>query len=122
MHAMDFIHHLLGIWKIRVQKLHGVPMEVVAPILPVLNNAVQRNFQLAVLFDNTNYFVLAFIAFSALPVTVSPQRQHRHLPRQVPHLSNHPISITAVHKIIIDAIADIRFECCTVRTVDEKSG
>src|SRR5690554_3979480 len=105
---MHIVDHLLWIVKFFIEEFHGIPEVVVAPITPVLDNAIERHAQIAIFADNTNGFILSFVALPALPVTISPQGKHGHLPGKFAHLGNYPVGIFAIHKIIVDAIANLR--------------
>ena len=109
-HRMHIVQHLLGIRIIWIQKSHGVPQIVVPPILPILNNAVERYTQITIFTHYVHHLFLAFVTFLALPITISPKRKHRYLSRKITHLRYNAIGITAIHEIIIHAIAHLRTE------------
>src|SRR5690606_36379445 len=108
--AVNFIDHLLWIGELWVEKFHRVPLVVVAPILPVLDNSIQRNFQFAILFNDFKQFLLAFVALTALPEAIGPQWKHRHLSGQLTHLGYDTIRMAAIHEVVIDKISNFRLK------------
>ena len=116
---VHLINHPLAVGVFLSQEIHGVPQVVRAPILPVLDDAIERNLQLTVFIDHTKQFRSTLVAFLALPETVSPQWEHRHIARKMTHLGNHTVSRTAIHKIIVLAVAHLRGERHARRIVVE---
>ena len=41
---------------------------------------------------------------------IGPQRGHRHLAREEPHLRDDPVGIFSIHKIIVDSVAHLAFQ------------
>ena len=74
--GVELVHHSLGIWDNALVELHGVPA-VLAPVLPVLHQGVDRDFALAEFGANIENFLLAVIPLPALPVTVCPLGKQR---------------------------------------------
>ncbi len=77
-HAVYVVHHLLRVVELRIHKFHGVPQVVVAPVLPVLYDAVEGHAEFAVALHHSYCLVLALVALAALPEAVSPEREHGH--------------------------------------------
>ncbi len=119
---MYFVNHSLRIMEVRVQKIHGIPQIIIAPVLPILNNTVQGHSEFPVFTHHRQQFLLAFVAFTALPKTVSPQREHRDLSREFTHTGNYSVGTSAVHKIIIDALSYLRIEIAAGGIVFEHRG
>ena len=44
-----FINHILCTVELRIQELHSVPVVVAAPVLPVLNDTIERHLQVTIL-------------------------------------------------------------------------
>ena len=65
-HGMHLVYHALIVAVFRVEKLHGVPVVVVAPVLPVLHHAVEGHAKLAVFSHHVDDFLGALIALLAL--------------------------------------------------------
>ena len=107
---VHLVYHLLRTRELRVEKLHRVPVVVAAPVLPVLDYAVERNTQFPVLVHYLKQFILGLVAFPALMEAVGPEREHRNLSGQFPHPGYHPVGIPAVDEIIVYAVADLRFK------------
>ena len=75
---VNLVNHLLGAVEVGVEELHGVPVVVAAPVLPVLNDAIERNLQVTILVHHLEQFLLRLVAFAALMETVCPQGHHGH--------------------------------------------
>ena len=108
MHSID---HLLSIREGLADEVHGVPSVVAAPILPVLDDTIERNLKATVLVNHLEQLLLRLVAFAALPEAEGPEREHWHIARQLAHTSVHAIGILAVHEIIVGAIAHLGTEC-----------
>ena len=107
---MHIINHLFRIAERRVLKVHRIPQIVVSPVLPILNDSIERNTQFTVFPYHSHRFFLALIPFLALEIAVSPKGKHGNLSGQCTHLRNHAISISTIHKVIVDAISHFRLE------------
>ena len=118
---MDILHHLLRIIESRILKIHRIPQIVMPPILPILNNTIQRNTQFTIFTNNVYHFLLALISFFTLPVTISPQRKHRCLPGQAAYLCYYTIGILPIHEIIVYTVTYFRTERCFNFAVRKKS-
>ena len=121
-HLVDLLHHALGVGEVGVHEFHGVPQIVVAPVLPVLDDAVDGHAQLAVLGHHFQQLCLALVTLAALPEAISPQGEHGHLPRQLPHLRHYAIGVVATHEVVIHAVAHSGFECGALLVVGEAHG
>ena len=96
------IAHLIDITGIH--KLHGIPVGVASPILPVLHNAIERHAQFAILVEHVAQFVRTLVAFATLPIAHSPEREHGSLAGQVTKRGNDPVhAAVAVEEIVIRA-------------------
>ena len=84
--------------------------------------SVERHAQLAVLAHHADRLILALVTLLALPETVSPQREHGHLPRQFAHTSHHAVSRAAIHEVVIHARAHLEVEPRAVGVVGERHG
>ena len=104
------VDHLLTVGILLGEEVHGVPQIVGTPVLPVLDDAVEGHLQLAVLVDHAQQFGGTLVALLALPVAVGPEREHRHVAREMAHLCNHPVGRAAVHEVVVDAVAHLRRE------------
>ena len=70
--VVSLVYHLLSIAEIVAQELHGIPLVVVAPVLPVLYDAVDGNPPLAVAAEHAEVLGRALIALAALHIAVTP--------------------------------------------------
>ena len=94
------VSHLVDI--MRIHEPHGIPVGVAAPVLPVLNHAVDRYFQSAVLVQHVANLVTALVSLPTLEVTHCPERKHRCLSRERAHLRHHTVlGAVLIHEIII---------------------
>ena len=109
-HAMNILHHFLRIPKLPVQEFHGIPQIISTPILPVLDDTVERNLQLTILVHHSYNLILTLIPFPTLPETISPKREHRYLTCQFTHIGYYPVGVTTGHEIIIDELSYFRFK------------
>ena len=66
------INHLLAVREILGQEVHRVPQIVRTPVLPVLDDAVERHLQLTILIDDALRLAGGLIAFLRLPIAVGP--------------------------------------------------
>ena len=117
-HVFRITHFVDIAW---VLEFHRVPVFVASPILPVLDDTVQRYFQFTVLIYYFAEFVRTFIAFAALPESQCPERIERGLTGQLAHSGYYTVRIAAVNEIIISAIAYFRVERHLLRIVEESS-
>ncbi len=101
------VNHLLSVKEVLVDELHGIPRVVGTPVLPVLNDAVERYLALAVAVYNVEQLLGRLVAFLRLPVAVGPQREHRYLSRQRAHLGDVAIDGAAQHEVIVNTIANL---------------
>ena len=105
---VHLVNHLLTASILVGEEVHRIPQIVGAPVLPVLNDSVERHLQLAVFVHHAQQLGSTLITLLALPVTEGPQREHRHLARKVAHLRYHPVGRAAIHEIIVNAAANLR--------------
>ena len=108
MFLMDVLDHLFAIRELLREEVHRVPQVVATPVLPVLDDAVEGDLQLTILINDTFRFAGCLITLLRLPVTIGPERKHRHVTRQVAHLCNDAICTAAIHEVIVDALAGLR--------------
>ena len=104
------INHLLAVREILGQEVHRIPQIVRTPILPVLDDAVERHLQLTILIDDALRLAGSLITFLRLPIAVGPQREHRHIARQIAHLGYHTVSRTSIHEVIVNPLAHFGIE------------
>ena len=107
---VHLVDHALGIAKLIVEELHSVPCVVGAPVLPVLDDAVERYAQFAVAAHHLEQFALTLVALAALVETIGPQGKHGHLTCEVTHLGNHAIGIAAIYEIVVNGRAHLALE------------
>ena len=108
--AVGGIHHSTAVGKVLRKEVHGVPQVVAAPILPVLDDAVERHVQLAVFVHHVEQFAAALVAFLRLPVAEGPKGEHGHLAREMAHLGNHAVGAFPVHEVVVDGGGHFRGE------------
>ena len=68
---MELVHHLCWIRIELLVKLHGIPA-VLAPVLPVLDDKVDRNLLLAESPCSSQELLLRMESFAAVDVSQSP--------------------------------------------------
>ena len=73
-HGTELLHHSLRIGIVGLVKFHGIPA-VLAPVLPVLYQGVDRKLAFAELRANIQNLLLGVIPLAALPVAVNPLRK-----------------------------------------------
>ncbi len=120
--SVDVLNQLRTCGKILREEIHGVPQVVGAPVLPVLNDAVEGHLQGTVLIDDALRLGSTLIAFLRLPEAVGPEREHRYVAREVAHLGDDTIGRTPIHEVIVDATACLRSEGHAVGIVIELRG
>ena len=81
-HLVYLVNHFLRARELVADKLHGVPCIVGSPVLPVLDNAVQRHSHGPVSLYHIKQFLLAPVTLAALMVAVGPERHHGNLSRE----------------------------------------
>ena len=101
----------------RILEGHRVPVLVAAPVLPVLDDAVQRHTQGAVFVHHFTELVGALVAFAALPEAQCPERIERGLPRQLSDSGNHAVGMAAIDEVIVGTVTHFRVERCLLRIV-----
>ena len=90
-----------------VLELHGVPVRVATPVLPVLHDGVDGDVAAAVFVEHARKLVGCLVALAALPVAVRPEREHRRLAAQPPYLLHHAVlRAVLVEEVVVDALAD----------------
>ena len=112
---MDFLYHLFAVRKIFGEEVHRVPEVIAAPILPVLDDAIERHLEFAVFGEDGEEFLATLVTLLRLPIAESPQREHRHLSRKRPHLRDNAVCRAAVHKIIVFIVGNFRGKLHTFR-------
>ena len=101
MESVYLLHHALGVREGGIQELDGVPVGVVAPVLPVLDDAVQRNLQLAVTAHDGDQFLSRGIALPRLQEAEVPKRIHRSLAGKGADVSHHGVRAAAAQEEIV---------------------
>ena len=115
------VAHLVDV--ARVHELHGVPVRVASPILPVLHDAVQGHSQFAVPVQHLAQFVRTFVAFAALPVAHRPKREHGGLPRQLADAGDDTVlGAVFIYKVIVAHQSGLAVEARFLRGVGEHGG
>ena len=109
--VMDAIEHLFRLGEAGVQELHGVPVVVVfAPVLPVLNDAVERDMELTVFLDDFEELGLRLVAFAALPEPERPERLHRAVAGELAHLRDDAVGGASEHEVVVQVFAVLEHE------------
>src|SRR5882672_6066845 len=107
--GVELVHHSLRIGVDALVELHCVPA-VLAPVLPVLHQGVDREIAFAELFANAEDFPLSVIPFTALPVTVYPPGKQRSFPRELAVIRNDAVQLRAVKEVVIDGLPNFGAE------------
>ena len=108
-HGVELIHHCLGIGVVALVKLHGVPA-VLAPVLPVLDQGVNRKVAFAELHSNVQDFLLGMISLPALPESIHPLGKHRRFAGELTIIGNDLIQLRAVEKVVINSLPHLGAE------------
>ena len=103
--AMYFLDHSFSTMIGFGQEVHGIPKVVATPILPVLDDTIQRHIVGTVPIHHFEQFLRSLIAFAALPIAECPQREHGHFTTECTHLSVDTVGRASPHEVIIDGIA-----------------
>ena len=103
-HGMHLVDHALVVGIVRVQELHGVPVVVVAPILPVLHDAVEGHLVGTVLADDVDDLLCAHVALLALVESEVPYRRQLGAARQMAPLAQHILGVVAHEHVVIDGL------------------
>ena len=119
---VDILNQLRACGEVLREEVHGVPQIVGAPILPVLNDAVEGHLKGTVLIDDALRLRGRLITFLRLPEAVGPKREHGHIARQPAHLGDDAVGTAAIHKIVVDALARLRVEGHALGIVLEERG
>ena len=98
---VNLIDKVLCTTEVLIKELHSVPCIVTAPVLPVLNDTIERNTKFAVLAHHSYGLVLSLVTLTALVETVCPERKHRSLACEVAHLLDNAIGILAIHEVVV---------------------
>ena len=102
---MDEVDHLLIVGIVGVEKLHRVPMGVVTPVLPVLNQAVERNLQIPVSSHHTHHLVGTGVALLALIESEIPQRWQLAIAGKMAKAALNLMTIGSRQYVIVDALS-----------------
>ena len=119
---MHILNHLLTIGEVLGEEVHGVPQVVTAPVLPVLDDAVEGHVQGAILVDDALGLASTLIALFRLPEAVGPQGEHGDVATEVAHLGDDTVGALAIHKVIVHAIAYLGVEGHAVGIVLKEGG
>src|SRR5580692_8220861 len=103
---MQLGHHLRRIWIIALVEPQCVPA-VLSPVLPVLDQDVDRDLPFAKFGSRIQNLLLAGVALAALPETVCPTWQQRSSTGQIPILSNHLGRFRSIEKVVINAFTHL---------------
>ena len=109
-HLVGALDHPVAALPVAPGELHRVPEVVLAPVLPVLYDAVERDSVLAVAREYTDRLLGRFVALLRLPETVRPAREHRDVPRERAHLRDASVARLAVEEVVVDAFARLALE------------
>ena len=101
------LNHLLAIRKVLREEVHRVPQIVRAPVLPVLDDTIEGHLQSTILVDNALRLTSSLITLLRLPIAVSPQGEHRHITCQLAHQGNITVGTSAIHKVVVHALAGL---------------
>ena len=116
---VHLVDHRLGVPEVLVQELHRVPLVVVAPVLPVLDDAVDGDAALAVAVQRVEQLAAALVALAALHEAVAPQREHRHVARQRTDAGDHAVGAAAVEEVVVHGLPHLGLEVHAGRVVSE---
>ena len=104
---VQLVDHFLGAGILCFIEDHPTPVIVIAPVIPVLHDVINRNMALAILPRNAQQFVARGVMLLALPVAVGPLAVHGRLAGELPVSRNFLIDCGAVEKVVIDVIANL---------------
>ena len=107
---VNIINHTLSPLEVLVEELHGIPVVVASPVLPVLDDAVERHSEFTVLSADLQQFLLRLIAFTTLVEAVGPEREHRCLAREVTQFADDSVCRSSEEEIIIYGITHLRLQ------------
>ena len=107
---MHLVDHRLRARKTGIEELHRVPVIVVAPILPVLDDSVYRHSVLPIATQDLEELSAVGVALAALPEAVAPERVHRDLPREVTHCTDDSVERPARDEVVVLRVAYVALE------------
>ena len=107
---VGLVYHRLGVAEVVAQELHRVPLVVVPPVLPVLDDAVDGDTPLAVAAEHAEVLGRTLVPLAALHEAVGPQRQHGHVAGQRTHPGYHAVGVASVNEIVVDLLPHLRLE------------
>src|SRR5574344_637916 len=119
--VMYLVDHFLGIGIVLGIEFHRVPEIVVAPVLPVLDHAVDRDAGLAVAVQDVQHLGGTLVSLAALHEAIAPERHHRHFSGKFADTGNHSVGIASIYKIIVNALANLGLETHPVSRILEVS-
>ncbi len=99
-HRVDVVHHLFGIGIARLIEDVAPPL-VVFPVLPVLDDVVDRDVAAAEFGERPDHFILRGIALPALPEAQHPFGHHRGLTGQLSVAADHTVIVATPNQIIV---------------------
>ena len=119
---MNIVDELLAAGEVLAREVHRVPHIVASPVLPVLDDAVERHFESAILVNDALRLGCSLVAFFRLPEAEGPHWEHRHIACQVANLRDNSVGTPAIHEVVVDAFACFRVEGHAVEVVLEEGG
>lgn len=108
---METVDRLFGPRESRRVENHAVPrVHIFAPILPVLDDIVQRDAPFAVFGHDPGQFVERPVALFRHPEPECRFGLHGHLSGQAAHSRHRIVHVAAVDEIVVRTVADFRVE------------
>ena len=104
---MQLLDHAGRIGVARLVEFVAAPLAR-QPVLPVLDDGVERHLHLTVFRRDAEQFVLRRIVFLRLPQAPRPARHHGRRAGQAAVALDHVVEFRAVHEVVIDAAARLR--------------
>jgi hypothetical protein len=111
------INHFLWVGVQLLVKKHAAPVGVAAPVIPVLDEAINGDLQRAVFLSDAQQLIAGRVMLLALPVAVSPFAIHRRLSRQIPVSGNGVVHVFAADEIVVQVVTHLGPERHVVRVV-----
>src|ERR1039458_8966305 len=111
------VNHLLRVGIRFFVKKHSTPVGVAAPVIPVLDEAIDGNLALAIFLRDGQKLIAGRIMLLALPVAISPFAIHRGLAGQIPVSGNDVVQVFAADEIVINIVGHLRPKRRVLRVV-----
>ena len=105
--TVERLHHLGRLGIADAIPDHPAPVAHGAPVVPVLDNVVDRDPALAVFLRHRHHLVLGVVVLLALPVSVGPLSVHGRGTSESAVTRNGAIDVVALYHVVVEVVTNV---------------